>query len=244
MADFDSSLPTSITDHVDPDGTDKQTEVSEKLFHVRAHGEDPGGTKRQLKVSESGKANEDGEYNATTNSEPASSGIIAHSRNATHDETKQDKRPTAVDGESDSVCLDVAFHDSDGNNIDLANPLPVFVGNNPGDEVIAFGTNSSLAKDAFTNHDYTVTAAKTFVGKRIWISASGKLKAELQTEDGVGAGTFTTKYVGFSSTANPNINIPLDDLFSQIALAKVRVIVTNLDNKTMSIYCSIAGIES
>ena len=77
----------------------------------------------------------------------------------------------------------------------------------------------------------------------IWASASGLMKAEVQiSPDGV---AFTTKWVGFNSTATPNIDINLDEMvFLESGTgAKIRVICTNLDKKAMDLYSTISGTE-
>lgn len=256
MADYDSGLPirseedgtdervlVKIQDGADPGGADKTTEVSEKLVHNRTHGEDPSGTKQQLKLSESGKVNADGDYDAVNNSEPSSSGVLAHSRSATHDETEQNERVTAKDGDNDKIAMDVAISDSDGNNISESNPLFVSFSENPGDEVVDYDTASAIAKDATDNHDYTVTAAKTMLLEEFWASASGKMKIEVQLETAAASGVFETRWVGFNSTANPNIRIPSEKIGKQVAGAIIRIIRTNKDNQPQDLYSTIVGIE-
>jgi len=256
MSDYDSGLPirsesdgtdervlVKIQDGADPGGANKTTEVSENLVHNRTHGEDPAGTKRQLKLSESGKANGDGDYDAVNNSEPNSTGMVAHDRTATPDETHQNKRPTATSGDNDKTALDVAISDSDGNHFSESNPLFVSFSENPGDEIVDYNTAASIAKDATSNHDYTVTGGKTFLLDEIWCSASGKMKVEVQFETAAASGVFNTKWVGFNSTANPNVRIPAEKIGKQVAGAKIRIIRTNRDNQAQDLYSTLVGIE-
>lgn len=122
------------------------------------------------------------------------------------------------------------------------NAMPVTV-SVTGTEINDYNTTSALAAAATSNHDYSVTAAKTFKGRTLWASASGKMKIEVQTSpDNV---TFTTKWVGFNSTANPNICIPLGELAFSIsgATAKVRIIRTNKDSTAQDVYSTISGTE-
>jgi hypothetical protein len=139
----------------------------------------------------------------------------------------------------------VAVKDSSGNSITTANPLPVFISATlPGTEINSYDTVAAVASNASSNHDYTITASKTFIGKKFWASASGKMKIEVQVSpDG---STFNTKFVGFNSTSNPNITIDLD-VFSVSdagAGSKIRIIRTNLDKSAMDVYSTISGTES
>lgn len=168
MADLDSGLPirseadgvdervlTKIQDGADPGGVDKTAEVSEKLIHTRVHGENPSGTKTQLKLSETGALNTQGDYDASTNTKPSSSGLIAHDRNASVDETHQNKRVTAVAGADDTVCLDVAIRDESGASFSTANPLPVYI------------VNSNDKTDVYNNLklDYNATLQVEYIGE-------------------------------------------------------------------------------
>jgi hypothetical protein len=131
-----------------------------------------------------------------------------------------------------------------GADVTSTNPVPVTVVNTTlGAEVNKYNTSASVAAGSSVNHDYTITASKTFKGKMFWASASGKLKAEVQiSPDGT---TFTTYWVGFNSTATPNISINLDILTitDSGAGAKIRIIMTNKDNQAQDVYSTISGSE-
>ena len=249
MADFDSSLPFSITDHTDPDGTDKQVEVSEKLVHIRAFAKDSDGTKREMRLSQEGAINSDGDYDAANNKKPSSQGAILHDRASTGSspsETSQNKRPTAVeydDGASTIVCADMALHDESGVPYSQSNPLPVSVSESEGDEIEDYQTSAALAKDATVDLDYTVSGSKTFLGKGWHLSASGRIKYEIKLETAAASGTYNTKYVGFTSSANPVAQVELRSILKQVTGAKVRVTITNADQKAMDVYSTLQGIE-
>lgn len=138
----------------------------------------------------------------------------------------------------------VAILDSSGNVITVTNPLPVFVSAKvPGTEINDYNTVVAIATNGTSNHDYTITVGKTFIGKKFWATASGKLKVEVQVSpDGV---TFSSKWVGFNSTATPNINIDLDvfSISDSGAGSKIRIIRTNLDKTAMDVYSTISGTE-
>lgn len=105
-----------------------------------------------------------------------------------------------------------------------------------GDEVVDFNSSASVAKDASVNHDYAVSALKTFIGEELFVSGSGKLKAELLF-NGV------LLWVGFNSTANPNIRIPLSRMPKASAGQTVRVTLTNRDNQAQDLYSTLTGVE-
>lgn len=256
MADYDSGLPI----RTEADGTDERVHVkivdgtnpavnqtkvdSDKNLHVELHGDDEGGVDRVVELSESGNVALDGEYDGTNNTNPSTTALMAHDRQGTStDRTHQDKRVTAVDGEGDSICLDVSLHDEAGQYYDADNPLPVTLEESEGDEINDYQTSASVPKNNSVTHDYTVTAGKTFVGDQAWITGSGKLKVEVQVETGVGAGTYDTKFVAFNSTANPNIEIPLLKRCKVAAGVKVRIELTNRDNQPQDVYSTLTGVE-
>lgn len=197
-----------------------------------------------LLLSEQGRPNGRGDYEADDNSCPATAGLIAHNRSATHDDTQLALRPTAVSGASDSISLDVSLHDEAGAVYSESNPLPVSLEASSGAEVCDYDTAAAIAKDATDNHDYTVTALKTLTHLKIWSSASGKLKVEVQLETAAASGVFNAIMVGFNSTANPNIDMSYGlDRCEQVAGAIVRIIRTNLDNQAQDLYSTITGVE-
>jgi len=260
MADQDTGLPirseadgtdervlSKIQDGADPGGVDKTVEVSEKLLHNRTHGEDPGGTKRQLKLNEEGKANTDGDYDASTNTEPSSSGLIAHDRNAAPDETHQNKRVSAVAGSDDTTCLDVAIRDEVGQPFSDTNPMPVAISENEGNEVHDFDTAPAIVKDATDDHEYTVANGVTVLFYGYRASGSGKIKAELQIGDGAASEAFATKDVSFNSTSHPNINgelfrVPIK-VTGTVNTTTIKLIRTNRDNQAQDLYSTLIIVE-
>ena len=122
---------------------------------------------------------------------------------------------------------------------------PVFVSQSdiPGTAVDHYTLSASVAKNASVNVDYTVTAGKTFYTKQHYASASGLMKIEVQYETAAGSGTFNSFWVGFNSTADSNILIPVPTAKSQVAGARIRYILTNLDKAAMDLYSTLSGIE-
>lgn len=244
--DSDKKVQVKIHDYADPDGSDKQLEVSEKLAHVRVFGEDPANAKKQLKLSESGNVALDGDYDASNNSNPSSAAPILHDRVAAPDKTDQNFRPTGVQGTVDNTvhAADVSLHDQNGNPYTISNPLPVFPAESPGDEIEDYQTTAAVADGVTTNHDYTVTALKTFLGCSVLIAASSRVKFEIKMETAAASGVFNTKYVGFTTEDNPTYQLDLCKIAKQVAGAKVRIAITNRDNQAQDVYSTLLGIES
>lgn len=131
-----------------------------------------------------------------------------------------------------------------GADVTASNPVPVTISvDSPGSEIDAFNTASAVAGGATSNHDYTVTAAKTLLLSQIEATASGKMKIEVQIETGVASGTFTTRFVQFNSTATPNMTIKIGPVISVAAGVRVRVIRTNKDILAQDVYSTIMGQE-
>lgn len=260
MADYDSSLPVRS----ESDGTDErlhtkivdgstspavnQAQVdSDNNLHVEVHGNNPSAGDEVLRLSELGAPNPDGDYDGTNNTKPASTGVISHDRTATPDETHQNVRITGVTGSTDTThhSMDVAMHDGDGNAIDIDNPLPVVMEESGGTEVCDYDTASAIAKDATDDHDYSVADGDLFRLKKIYASASGKMKIEIQIGDGAASEVFTTVFVGFNSTANPQIEFDLNGLPIKVTgtanTTTIRITRTNLDNQAQDLYSTVIG---
>jgi len=125
---------------------------------------------------------------------------------------------------------------------DSAGVLEVSFASNPaGDEVHDYNTSSSVAKNASVNHDYTVTAAKVLSLDQIWASASGAIKIEVIEDP---SGTPVTIGVGFSSAANPVVDMAMKKPFSVAATIVVRITITNLDNTSQDVYSTLIGSEN
>lgn len=136
---------------------------------------------------------------------------------------------------SDSIQANL--FDEAGAAYSATNPLPVeMVSDQAGDEVCDYNTSAAVAKNASVNHDYTVTAAKTFLAESVWASASGKIKVQVLSNAAV-------IYTGFNSTANPNIDIPIKKICKAAATQVVRITITNLDNNAQDVYSTLTGLE-
>lgn len=257
MPDFNSSLPVrseadgvdarvqvKVVDATNP-GTQQMIVDTDSNAHVESHGNDPAGVDRVLRLSELGALTPDGVYDVADNTKPGNVGMIAHTRAATPGDAEQNIRVTGINSsvDADVWAQDVAIRDEQGNPFTPANPFPVTVVDSEGSEVNNYNTAAALAAAGSSNHDYTVTAATTLKLSQVWASASAKLKIQVQVETGVASGVFNTVFVGFNSTATPNIEVPIKENISVAAGVKVRVIRTNLDNQPQDVYSTISGHE-
>jgi hypothetical protein len=140
-----------------------------------------------------------------------------------------------LDAATDSVQANL--FDENGVAYSQANPLAVeLTQDQSGDEIVEFNTSAAVAKDASVNHDYTVSIGKTFLGEEAWISGSGKLKVELLVNGSI-------LWVGFNSTSNPNIRIPLEKIMKANATEVVRFTITNRDKQPQDVYSTLTGLE-
>lgn len=250
MADYNSGLPV----RTEADGTDERlhakivdgTTPSQRMIvdtdgnaHAEMHGNDPTATDRVVRTSELGALTPDGVYHATNNTKPGNSGLIASTRDAAPSDTTQTQRITSVTS-STVRALDVSMRDGIGNAFSATNPLHVTITDVAGNEINDYNT-ATVAAGATNNHDYT--AAATFKLSQIWAAASGKMKIIVSVETGVATGVFTPRFVGFNSTANPNIEIPIHEFITVLTGVRVRVARTNLDNQSQDLYSTISGHE-
>jgi hypothetical protein len=253
MSDYNSSLPV----RTEADGTDERLHVkivdgttpsqrttvdTDGNVHAEMHGNDPAGTDRVLRTSELGALTPDGYYDVANNTKPGSTGLIAHARGATPADSDQIKRVSAI---TNGVvhALDVAIHDENGAPFSASNPMPVTSVDSEGVEVNDYDTQSAVAAASTVNHNYTVTALKTLKLSQIEASASGKAKMEVQIETGVATDVWTTKWVMFNSTANPNMSLSIKEHPAVAAGVRVRVALTNLDKQAQDLYSTISGHE-
>jgi hypothetical protein len=118
--------------------------------------------------------------------------------------------------------------------------INVVVQEDVGTEIVDYDTAAAIAGGATSNHDQVFASASKLY--QILATASGKLKIEVQVEDGAASDVFNTIAVGFNSTANPNIDITLAKYAAIPAGARVRIIRTNKDAQAQDVYSTIVAI--
>jgi len=107
-------------------------------------------------------------------------------------------------------------------------------------EVIDHQSSVAVAVGASGNHDYTVGALLTLKIKRVYSSASGRIKVSIIADP---TGTPVTALVGFNSTANPNVDMDLEGLNEVPAGTVIRVQIDNLDEDAQDVYSTLIGYE-
>ncbi len=172
--------------------------------------------------------------------------------------------PTLTTGQQASLQLDVSGNlkvdlatsiPAGGNligavNLDVGsapvsstNPVPVYLTDaSPGTPVNNYQTSVALAAGSTVNLTYTVPAGKTFSVNKFWVSASGKIKAVFESSpDG---STYSNYWVGFNSTANPNIDLNINSP-AQFQVtgsgSTIRIAITNNDLQPFDVYATISG---
>lgn len=95
-----------------------------------------------------------------------------------------------------------------------------------------YDTDAAVAAGATGTHTYTSTG--NFYLEQVEASASGKLKIVVKVNA-------VTKFVGFSSTANPNISFVLKQPILATTGQTVTVERTNMDNQAQDVYSTIIG---
>jgi len=230
MADYDSSLPARTESAGDIDVFISDATVSTQKLKVNADGsidatQASGDSYTvdavQLDVDDLTFANDKVDASGSTGLEAVvtATQLDVDDLNATDD------------------AVSAHIKDESGNAFSLTNPLPVeFVDGTSGDEIVNYNTSAAVAKDASVNHDYTVTTSKTLLIDQVWASASGKMKVEVLVNA-------VTKYVGFNSTANPNIEIPMKKILHGLTTEVVRITLTNKDKQAQDLYSTLSGLE-
>jgi hypothetical protein len=118
------------------------------------------------------------------------------------------------------------------------NPVPVSLSTiQAGTPVQYYQTSASLAPGSSVTLTYTVASGHTFTLEQVYASASGKIKAVVQNSG-------STIFVGFNSTANPNINFVLSVPPVIAAAGTVSVIITNDDLSAFDVYATIEGNQN
>jgi len=241
MADYDSSLPARTESAGDIDVFISDATTSTQKLKVNADGsidtnQVPGSKIIITDGTDDLEVNADGSINVKQDKLAfATDTVDVSGSDVTATVTAVDLDIRDLSASTDSVQANL--FDEAGVAYSQANPLPVeLTQDQSGDEIVDFNTSAAVAKDASVNHDYTVSAGKIFLGEEAWVSGSGKLKAELLVNGAI-------KWVGFNSTANPNIRIPLEKIMKANATEVIRFTITNRDKQAQDVYSTLTGLE-
>jgi hypothetical protein len=238
-ADADERLQSKIIDFTSP--ANGMTVDADGNAHTEVHGNRADDSADvALTLSETGRVNPDGVYEADDNSKPAHVGVVAHTRAETPADAQLTNRITSVT--NDTVhALDVAIHDASGAPFSASNPLPVQPLPLSGTRVHNY-KGGEIVKAATDNHDITVAGTALNVYK-ILFAASGRGRYVVQVDpDGVSG--FSTIAVGYTSTSKQIDEIDFNGVPLQIAVGGiVRVARTNQDKADMDMHSTIVGIQ-
>ena len=241
MADYDSSLPARTESAGDIDVFISDATTSTQKLKVNADGSIDTNQVAGSKIiitdgTDDLEVNTDGSINVKQDKLAfATDTVDVSGSDVTATVTAVDLDIRDLSASTDSVQANL--FDEAGVAYSQANPLPVeLTQDQTGDEIVDFNTSAAVAKDASVNHDYSVSAGKTFLGEEAWVSGSGKLKAELLVNGAI-------KWVGFNSTANPNIRIPLEKIMKANATEVIRFTITNRDKQAQDVYSTLTGLE-
>jgi hypothetical protein len=217
VADYDSSLPIRTESAGDVDVFISDATISSQKLKVNADGSIdtntslPAGTKVIITDgTDDLEINTDGSINAVVTA------------------TDLDIRDLVAATDSVSAHL----KDEDGNAFTSGNPLPVeFFESST--EAFDFSQGTAIAKNAL--HTHTFAAPADFKLKDVFVSGSGKMRAELK----IGAATVA---VGFNSTANPQVTWKFQKGLNASSV-NVVVEITNLDNQAQNLYSTVVGVN-
>ena len=132
-----------------------------------------------------------------------------------------------------AVNLDIG-----GSTVSNTNPVPVTItSTTAGTAIQSYYTSASLAAAASATFTYTVAATHTFNLERVWSSASGRIKTVVQNNG-------STIFVGFNSTATPNIDMTVITPPLIAAGNTVTVTITNLDLVPFDVYATVEGNQN
>lgn len=123
------------------------------------------------------------------------------------------------------------------------NPLYVeVVTATAGDEVHDYDSGANVASGGASNHDYEVSAGKTFNLTSVIVAASGALKFELRTGP---VAALETRAVGFTTVAEPTFQLAFDPPIAvpSTATGTVRVVRINREPLAMDVYSTVIGRE-
>jgi hypothetical protein len=154
-------------------------------------------------------------------------------------EKAQGANSSTVPGES------VLVGGSDGTNIvpikvDSSGAVVTVSSSDAAADVLDYQTTATVGVGNPTNHDYLITTAKTFKGRKVLVGARGAVKVRVGTYNGT---TFTPKFCYFQ---DPKENTDHDiSRLTDIGdgTEKIRVEITNLDSAGSDVYSTLQGDE-
>jgi hypothetical protein len=122
-----------------------------------------------------------------------------------------------------------------GANVSVSNPVPVTITSaSAGTPIQNFTDLSSIVVAGNATATYTVPATHSFSLERVWVSSEVRIKIIVQNNG-------STVFVGFNSSANPNIDFTVTAPPTIVAGNAVTVQVFNIDHGVSDAYVTIEG---
>jgi hypothetical protein len=245
MADFDSSLPIRTENAGDVISKICDATVESQQLKVNADGSIdvntslPAGTKVIITDgTDDLQINADGSINTVVTATDLDIRDLAFATDkvdVTGSSVAVSSLPADVDirdlvAATDSVSAHLK--DEAGVAFSSSNPLPVEFFEN---QTEAFDYNQAVAIAANASSTHTYAAPAGFKLKEAFISASGKVKAELKINS-------VTVAVGFNSTATPNISFRFEKGLNASGV-NIEIVKTNLDKQSQDLYSTIVGLS-
>jgi hypothetical protein len=153
--------------------------------------------------------------------------------------------PRAIRALTATDVVTANIKDATGAAFSSVNPLPVVISATvPGTAINDYNVSSSnVASGSSDNHDYTITATKTFLGKKFTMSSSGRARFDIQVSaDGT---TFVTKFTVWTTASCPTIQVDMGELAVNDSGtgSKIRIVRFNEDKSAFGLYSTISGVE-
>jgi hypothetical protein len=137
-----------------------------------------------------------------------------------------------------AVLVKAKLNDESGSAFSASNPLPVYVSDNEGSELVDFDQASSIASGSSANHSYAPSGNALKV-KQVILSASGKARFEIKYGT---TSSEASKIVVFNSTAEPSKTINLSSPATVADGTDTIIIVKkNLESSAQDLYSTIVG---
>lgn len=144
-----------------------------------------------------------------------------------------------------SDVVQANIKDASGAAFSSTNPLPVLISATvPGTAVNNyFVSTANVAAGSSDIHLYTITATKTFLGKKWIMSSSGRARFDIQVS--TNGTTFTTVATVWTTSSCPTVQVDM----GQLAVpdsgtgAAVQIVRYNEDKQGFGLFSTICGVE-
>lgn len=153
--------------------------------------------------------------------------------------------PRAIRPLTATDVVQANIKDATGTAFSATNPLPVLISASvPGAAVTNYNVSpTNVAAGASDLHTYTITASKTFLGKKFTMSASGRARFDIQIS--TNGSTFTTIFTVWTTASCPTQQVDMGEIsISDVGTgASIQIVRFNEDKQPFGLYSTICGVE-